>query len=198
MYVYSEFYKLRYENKRKLNWYPHFGEIVFDFNEIEFKMLPIQFILLEHIYKVTIISKNDLINFQIFSGYNEHFKKSIVSSLLLGGIIILEDDNIKINSNTHYIATNYIELFFTSSNYVDIWNVNREKELILSREEVLSSWINHFLKKESLEKIQLMSKIKKSMDLFEFTIDFLDIVIIDMINKKYIKYNQEKLEKIIW
>ena len=198
MYVYSEFYKLRYENKRKLNWYPHFGEIVFDFNEIEFKMLPIQFILLEHIYKVTIISKNELINFQIFSGYNENFKKSIVSSLLLGGIIILEDDNIKINSNTHYIATNYIELFFTSSNYVDIWNVNREKELILSREEVLSSWINHFLKKESLEKIQLMSKIKKSMDLFEFTIDFLDIVIIDMINKKYIKYNQEKLEKIIW
>jgi hypothetical protein len=218
MYIYSEFYKLRYENKRKLNWYPHFGEIVFDFNEIEFKMLPIQFILLEHIYKVTIISKNDLINFQIFSGYNEHFKKSIVSSLLLGGIIILEDDNIKINSNTsniasnyiasnyiatnyiatNYIATNYIELFFTSSNYVDIWNVNREKELILSREEVLSSWINHFLKKESLEKIQLMSKIKKSMDLFEFTIDFLDIVIIDMINKKYIKYNQEKLEKIIW
>ena len=198
MYVYSHYYKLRYENKRKLNWYPHFGEIVFDFNEIEFKMLPIQFILLEHIYKVTIISKNELINFQIFSGYNEHFKKSIVSSLLLGGIIILEDDNIKINSNTSKIASNYVELFFTSSGYIDIWNVNREKELILSREEVLSSWINHFLKKESLEKIELMSKIKKSMDLFEFTIDFLDNVIIDMITKKYIKYNEKKLEKIIW
>ena len=198
MYVYSEFYKLRYKNKRKLNWYPHFGEIVFDFNEIEFKMLPIQFILLEHIYKVTIISKNELINFQIFSGYNEHFKKSIVSSLLLGGIIILEDDNIKINSDISKITTNYIELFFTSSGYVDIWNVNREKELILSREEVLASCINHFLKKESLEKIELMFKIKKSMDLFEFTIDFLDNVIIDMITKKYIKYNQEKLEKIIW
>lgn len=198
MYVYSEFYKLRYKNKRKLNWYPHFGEIIFNFNEIEFKMLPIQFILLEHIYKVTKISKNELINFQIFSGYNEHFKKSLVSSLLLGGIIILEDDNIKINSNTSKIASNYIDLFFTSSGYVDIWNVNREKELILSREEVLSSWINHFLKKESLEKIELMSKIKKSMDLFELSIDFLDNVIIDMINKKYIKYNQEKLEKIIW
>ena len=198
MYVYSEFYKLRYKNKRKLNWYPHFGEIIFDFNEIEFKMLPIQFILLEHIYKVTIISKNELINFQIFSGYNEHFKKSIVSSLLLGGIIILEDDNIKINSNTSKIASNYIDLFFTSSSYADIWSVNREKELILSREEVLSSCINHFLKKESLEKIELMFKIKKSMDLFEFTIDFLDNVIVDMCNKKYIKYNQEKLEKIIW
>lgn len=198
MYVYTHYYKLRYENKRKLNWYPHFGEIVFDFNEIEFKMLPIQFILLEHIYKVTIISKNELINFQIFSGYNEHFKKSIVSSLLLGGIIILEDDNIKINSNTSKIASNYIDLFFTSSGYIDIWNINREKELILSREEVLSSWINHFLKKESLEKIELMSKIKKSMDLFVLSIDFLDNVIIDMINKKYIKYNQKKLEKIIW
>ena len=198
MYVYSEFYKLRYKNKRKLNWYPHFGEIIFDFNEIEFKMLPIQFILLEHIYKVTIISKNELINFQIFSGYNEHFKKSIVSSLLLGGIIILEDSNIKINSDISKITTNYIDLFFTSSGYADIWNIRREKELILSREEVLSSWINHFLKKESLEKIELMSKIKKSMNLFEFNIDFLDNVINDMITKDYIKYNKEKLEKIIY
>lgn len=198
MYVYSHYYKLRYENKRKLNWYPHFGEIVFDFNEIEFKMLPIQFILLEHIYKVTMISKNDLINFQIFSGYNEHFKKSIVSSLLLGGIIILEDDNIKINSNTSKIVSNYIDLFFTSSDYIDIWNINREKELILSREEVLSTCINHFLKIESLEKIELMFKIKKSMDLFEFNIDFLNNVVNDMINKNYIKYNKEKLEKIIW
>ena len=198
MYVYTHYYKLRYENKRKLNWYPHFGEIVFDFNENEFKMLPIQFILLEHIYKVTIISKNELINFQIFSGYNEHFKKSIVSSLLLGGIIILEDSNIKINSDISKITTNYIDLFYTSSGYADICNVNREKELMLSREEVLSSCINHFLKKESLEKIELMSKIKKSMDLFELSIDFLDIVIDDMCNKKYIKYNQEKLEKIIW
>jgi hypothetical protein len=198
MYIYSEFYKLRYENKRKLNWYPHFGEVVFDFNEIEFKMLPIQFIILEHIYKVNKISKNDLINFQIFSGYNEHFKKSIVSSLLLGGIIILEDSNIKINSDISKITTNYIDLFFTSSGYADIWNIRREKELILSREEVLSTWINHFLKKESLEKIELMSKIKKSMDLFEFNIDFLDIIINDMITKDYIKYNKEKLEKIIY
>ena len=198
MYIYSEFYKLRYENKRKLNWYPHFGEVVFDFNGIEFKMLPIQFIILEHIYKVNKISKNDLINFQIFSGYNEHFKKSIVSSLLLGGIIILEDSNIKINSDISKITTNYIDLFFTSSGYADIWNIRREKELILSREEVLSSWINHFLKKESLEKIELMSKIKKSMNLFEFNIDFLDNVINDMITKDYIKYNKEKLEKIIY
>jgi len=198
MYIYSEFYKLRYENKRKLNWYPHFGEVVFDFNEIEFKMLPIQFIILEHIYKVNKISKNDLINFQIFSGYNEHFKKSIVSSLLLGGIIILEDSNIKINSDISKITTNYIDFFFTSSGYADIWNIRREKELILSREEVLSTWINHFLKKESLEKIELMSKIKKSMDLFEFNIDFLDIIINDMITKDYIKYNKEKLEKIIY
>ena len=198
MYIYSEFYKLRYENKRKLNWYPHFGEIVFDFNGIEFKMLPIQFIILEHIYKVNKISKNDLINFQIFSGYNEHFKKSIVSSLLLGGIIILEDSNIKINSDISKITTNYIDLFFTSSGYADIWNIRRENELILSREEVLSTWINHFLKKELLEKIELMSKIKKSMDLFEFNIDFLDNVINDMITKDYIKYNKEKLEKIIY
>jgi hypothetical protein len=36
------------------------------------------------------------------------------------------------------------------------------------------------------------------MDLFEFNIDFLDIIINDMITKDYIKYNKEKLEKIIY
>lgn len=205
MYIYSKFYELRYENKRKLIWYLHFGEILFDFNEIEFKMLPIQFIILEHIYKMKKVSKNDLINLHIFIGYNEHFKKSIISSLLLGGIIILEESYIKINSDISKInsdiskiTTNYIELFFISSSYVDIWNVRNEKELILSREEVLSTCINHIVKKEPVNKIELMYKIRKSMDLFDFNIEFLDNVINNMIKKDYIKYNKEKLEKLIW
>jgi hypothetical protein len=205
MYIYSKFYELRYENKRKLIWYLHFGEILFDFNEIEFKMLPIQFIILEHIYKMKKVSKNDLINLHIFIGYNEHFKKSIISSLLLGGIIILEESYIKINSDISKInsdiskiTTNYIELFFISSSYVDIWNVRNEKELILSREDVLSTCINHIVKKEPVNKIELMYKIRKSMDLFDFNIEFLDNVINNMIKKDYIKYNKEKLEKLIW
>ena len=205
MYIYSKFYELRYEKKRKLIWYPHFGEILFDFNEIEFKMLPIQFIILEHIYKMNKVSKNDLINLHIFVGYNEHFKKSIISSLLLGGIIILEESYIKINSDISKInsdiskiTTNYIELFFISSSYVDIWNIRSEKELILSREEVLSACINHIVKKEPVDKIELMYKIRKSMDLFDFNIEFLDNVINNMIKKDYIKYNKEKLEKLIW
>ena len=49
MKIYSKFYSQRFENKRKLNIYPHFGEIIFDFMGKEFKMMPIQYILLEHI-----------------------------------------------------------------------------------------------------------------------------------------------------
>ena len=199
MEIYNKFYEFRYENKRKLNWYPHFGEIVFDFNEIEFKMLPIQFMILEHINKIKEIHKDDLINFPILFGYNNHFIKSIISSLLLGQIIKLDENKIKINlDNTTNITTNYIDLFFTSSGYTDIWNNRREQELVVSREEVLSSWINHFLKKESYNKTDLFYKIKKSIDLFDFNIDFLDKVINDMIIKDYIKYNGDKIEKIIW
>ena len=43
-----------------------------------------------------------------------------------------------------------------------------------------------------------MYKIRKSMDLFDFNIEFLDNVINNMIKKDYIKYNKEKLEKLIW
>ena len=198
MSCYNNFYEFIHENKRSLNWYPHFGEIVFDLNEIEFKMLPIQFMILEYVDEMKEISKNDLINFPIFSGYNEHFRKSIISSLLLGKIIKLEENKIKINQDITNISTNYIELFFTSSGYIDIWNNRREKELVLSREEVLSSWINHFVKKESISKIELFYKIQKSLNLFDFNIEFLDKVINDMIIKDYIKYNEDKIEKIIW
>ena len=124
---------------------------------------------------------------------------------MLGGIIILEESYIKINSDISKInsdiskiTTNYIELFFISSSYVDIWNIRSEKELILSREEVLSACINHIVKKEPVDKIELMYKIRKSMDLFDFNIEFLDNVINNMIKKDYIKYNKEKLEKLIW
>lgn len=199
MDIYNKFYESRYENKRKLNWYPHFGEIVFDFNEIEFKMLPIQFMILEHINKIKEIHKDDLINFPILFGYNNHFIKSIISSLLLGQIIKLDENKIKINLDiTTNITTNYIDLFFTSSGYTDIWNNRREQELVLSREEVLSSWINHFLKKDTYNKTDLFYKIKKSMDLFDFNMEFLDKVINNMIIKDYIKYNEDKIEKIIW
>ena len=198
MDLYNNFYKSTHVNKKKLNWYLHFGEIVFNFNKIEFKMLPIQFIILEHIYNMQEVVKEDLINLSLLIGYNINFKKSIISSLLLGKIIKIENNKIKINTEIDNITTNYIDLFFTSSGYVDIWNNRREQELQLSREEVLSSWITHFLKKESCNKTDLYYKIKKSIDLFDFNIEFLDKVINDMIEKDYIKYNDDKIEKIIW
>jgi len=198
MNVYNKFYELTYKNKQTLNWYPHFGEIVFDLNETEFKMLPIQFMVLEYVDEMKEISKTDLINFPIFSNYNEHFRKSIISSLLLGKIIKLEVNKIKINEDITNISTNYIDLFFTSSGYVDIWNDKREKDLVLSRAEVLSSWISHLLKKEPMTKIDIFNKIIKSINLFDFNIEFLDKVINDMIVKDYIKYNEDKIEKIIW
>ncbi len=198
MYVYSKFYNSRYENKRQLNWYPHFGEITFDYEGTEFKMLPIQFMVLEHVHKSKSIKKDDLINLYLMNGYNEHFKKSIISSLVLGGILQMNDSNISVVKDVSKISSNYIDVFFTSSGYADIWNTRREKELILSREEILSACVNHFVKKESMDKIVLLSKIQKSMDLFDFDMTFLDKVINSMISKDYIKYNGEKLEKLLW
>ena len=48
----------------------------------------------QNFHKIKEISKDDLINFHIFAGYNEQFKKSIISSLLLGGIIKLDETKI--------------------------------------------------------------------------------------------------------
>jgi hypothetical protein len=196
---YNTFYQKRYQNKRKLNWSPHFGEITFDYLNKEFKMMPIQFMVIEFINKMKLSSKENMLNANILSGYNEEFRKSVVSSLLFGGILQQENDIITLNSNIEKMSTNYIEIFFSTTNYTDIWNKRREVELQMSREDVLSSWINHFVKKVSYNIGELYDKIKVQLTLFEFDKTLLEKVVTTMIEKDYIKYNSEnKLEKLLW
>jgi len=195
---YNTFYQKRYQDKRKLNWSPHFGEITFDYLNKEFKMMPIQFIVIEFINKMK-SSKETILNANILSGYNEDFRKSIVSSLLFGGILKQENDIITLNSDIDKMSTNYVDIFFSTTNYTDIWNKRREVELQMTREDVLSSWINHFVKKVSCDIVELYDKIKAQLTLFEFDKKLLEKVVTSMIEKDYIKYNSEnKLEKLLW
>ena len=198
LFAYQNFYDIRYSNKRKLNWYPHFGEVVFDFMEKEIRMLPIQFMILEKISTSEKISKDDLINYNILVNYNINFKKSLISSLLFGGIVKINDDNISLTTDVSNISTNYIDIFFTTTNYANIWEQRMIKELIMNRQDVVNSQINHFIKTTPLSKEDLYRKVSENINVFELTMDIFDKSITHMIDNDYIKLENGLFEKLLY
>ena len=198
LYSYDKFYQKRYKDKRKLNWYPHFGEITFTYLNKDIIMLPVQFIVLEHIQKEKTITKENMMKAEILLGYNENFRKSVITSLIIGGIVIANQNNLSISSNIEKISSDFITLFFNSTNYADVWDKRREEELVMNRKDVLSACANHYIKKESLTVNILFDKIKETMTLFDFTKQDLHEVIEQMISKDYFVMTDDKVTKLVW
>jgi hypothetical protein len=198
LFAYQNFYDIRYSNKRKLNWYPHFGEVIFDYMEKEIKMLPIQFMILEKIFDSNRISKDNLIDYSILANYNIDFKKSLISSLLHGGIIKINEDNISLTTDVSNISTNYIDIFFTTTNYANIWEQRMMKELIMNRQDIINSQINHFVKKSPLSKEDLYKKVSENINVFELTMEIFDKSITYMIDNDYIKLENGLFEKLFY
>lgn len=195
LHSYQAFYKLRYADKRKLNWYLHFGEIVFEYLNKEIKMLPIQFIILEAAQQNT-YTKEDLLNIPYLENYNLEFKQSLIASLLLGGILNINNNIISISSDT--MALDYINIFFTTTNYSNIWEEKRQNELISTRKDVINTQINHFLKKSSLNKVDLFKKVSENIKVFKLDDELFDKSITFMIDNDYIKYNGDMMEKLLY
>jgi hypothetical protein len=156
--VYNKFYKQIYSNERKINWYLHFGEITFKFKNIEYKMMPIQYLLMEYVSKNSMNTKNEILELNILDNYTNNFKQSLIGSLILGGILKIDNEKIIFNDDNSSEIIDYIKLFFSTTNYEDIWEKKRFDELMLSREEILSSNINHYVKIKPISKEELFKK----------------------------------------
>lgn len=197
MNIYDLFYKERYENKRKINWYLHFGEIVFTYKETDFKMMPLQFMVLEFVKKWPNTNKDELLELSIFENYNEDFKKSIISSLIFGGFLKFENNHVSMNTDIS-TTTDYIKLFFSTTNYGDIWEENRQIAFKLSREEILSSNINHFVKVKPVNKDELFKIITDKLTIFTPEKNMFDTVLEKMVENEYIKIEEEMVIKLFY
>lgn len=193
--TYDLFYKKRYENKRKLLWYPHFGEIEFTYNEIDYKMLPIQYMILELI-QTTNFEKENILNAEILQNYSQEFKKSLVGSLIEGGIVKEEENKLIINSISD--TRDYIELFFNTTDYSYIWEEKRKEAFFLTREEIISANINHYAKVKPILKNDLFDLINKNLNLFELEKDIFDKVLKQMIEKDYVSIKDDLVEKLFY
>lgn len=199
MTVYDNFYNQKYENRRKLYWQLHFGEAIIRYHEKRIKLMPIQLYILEYIFEKKSINKDELMSVEFLKGYNDNFRKSLISSLILGGILKISDNNITINPDTENISSDYIDIFFTTSNYGEILEKMREENLMLSREDILSANINHYVKQNPTHKKELYEIIKRKLSVFFFLENnFYEKVITSMIDKEYIRIDDEIISKILW
>jgi len=198
LYAYDKFYQKRFNNKRKLNWYLHFGEIKFNYLNKEIQMLPIQFMVLEAIEKIIAVNKESIMKLELLKGYNDKFKNSVITSLIVGGIVKIEKEILVISKEIEKISCDFISLFFSSTNYIDVWNKRREEELIMSRKDTLSACVNHFIKKASVSVDELYGFIKSSMNLFDFQKSDLTEVIEMMESKDYLKIEAGLVTKIFY
>jgi len=198
LYTYDKFYQKRYNSKRKLNWYPHFGEVTFTYLNKDIMMLPVQFIVLEHIQKEKTVNKDNMMKSEILSGYNENFRKSVITSLIIGGIVTATQNNLSVSSNIEKISSDFITLFFNSTNYAEVWDKRREEELVMNRKDVLSACANHYVKQSSVTIDALYDKIKVTMTLFDFTKVDLQEVVDMMVSKDYFAINDTVITKLLW
>jgi hypothetical protein len=200
--IYNKFYKQIYSNERKINWYLHFGEITFKMSDssknIEYKMMPIQYMLLEYVYKNPLKTKDEIIQLNILENYSDTFKQSLVGSLILGGILKIENDKISFNDNNLSDIIDYVKLFFSTTNYEDIWEKKRYEELMLDREDILSTNINHHIKVKPLNKDELFKIVADNLNVFSLDNEFYEKVLKTMVEKEYIVIKDGLVEKLFY
>lgn len=190
---YLKYYELYYTQKNNniiLNWIPSFGEIIIIYLDQELKMLPIQFMIVEMFTNVDSIPLNDIINSKILSNYSEKIKTDIINSIIISNLFIIENDNIII-SKSNDIKNNLIEIFLNTSEYINIWEKQKENELAYSRFEIINTVINHTVKIIPKNKNELFELIKDKIKVFKLNNELFNKSIDYLITMDYIILNDK-------
>jgi hypothetical protein len=192
---YNTFYKLRYNNLRKLYCLPQYGEIDITYLDKNIKLLPIQFMVLEIFDCDQTQTEDAIVKYSFFKNYSLKFRCDIINSLIIGKLLIRNDNVISLNNNNNFM-TNFIEIFHNNSSFINDEEIKRTENLNYSREDIISCWINKFLKLNSSIYELLYNNVKDNIKVFEVSDEFFNKSLTKMIDKEYIEYNKETLEYI--
>ena len=114
----------------------------------------------------------------------------ILNSIIISGLFIMKDEYI-ILSKVDIIKNDLINIFLNTSDYPNIWEQQNEKELALSREEVINSVINHFIKINPKSKSELYTLVKKDITLFKLDESLFEKSLKYLIEMDYIILNDK-------
>jgi hypothetical protein len=192
---FNKFYNATWQEKRIINWFPHFGSVTINYLGQDVIMLPVQFMVLELFNDIDKMNINDVLNYKLLDNYTTEFKENIIKSLIISGIIKKDDSELIITSTIN--KTNLIEILFNETDIIELWTARQKEEFVLSRIEIVCSNINHIIKKNPMTPTDLLAYLdstielfetSKEKDLFEKSIDYL--IINELIEFKEGTYNK--------
>jgi hypothetical protein len=187
---YNEYYK----NQRTVSWIPQYGEVTIIYLNIEIKLLPIQYFVLELFNNTNVISINTIMNYSLLNNYSKQFKQQIISSLLHSELMYTDDDNLHLVTHTNF-NTNLISCFYECKD-TNIALIDEHNKLIHSRQEIITASINHFIKKNNYSFHDLFDIVKKYIKLFVLEKTLFTETLHSMISKSYIIKDNDNYKKL--
>lgn len=194
---YSKYYKLEINNRKKLVWLVHFGEIEIQYLTYEIKLFPIQLLILETIEISDPLTIEQLKNIYLFQNYQNEYLDNIIKSLEICGI--LKNINNKLYLCDIVFETNLIQVYYNCiNNLVMIETNDIQTELGHSRREIICTLINHLLKKGNKNFNDLFKLISTNIKLFQLDEKLLNNALDYMINQDYIYQVNNEYIKIYY
>jgi hypothetical protein len=197
IFNYDKYYSKIYSDKRKLIWLLQYGEVEVVYLNVELTLLPIQLLILE------LFNDNEKLKFdeiklnKFLNNYSDTFKNNIINSLINGRILILKNSYLYLTESTN-IENNLINIFINENSYIKNMFVNVEYEIAHNREDIIKTIINHYLKKESLDKNNLYNLVKNDIKLFELNNNLFMKSIESLIKLDYIKFENNIYIKLTY
>lgn len=195
---YQTFYEKEYKNKLNLIWFPHYGEVTIEYMDQSFKMLPIQFMVLEMFTVINKVTLIDIYNAPFFNNYAQQFKENIISSFISAKLCKIDNKNLILETQGIF-KTDLINIFFTVSDYIQIFKQKSEENLAHSRDDIVVTNINHLLKKNKMNYNELYNACNENIKTFTLTTDIFLKALVKMIKMEYILLNNNDIyEKLYY
>lgn len=179
--------------------YLHIGFVDVKFNinnkSVKIKMLPIHSVILNIFNSEKTTTLIYICNF--LPNYSKEFIEIILQTFYISDILFEKDNNIFVNMNYSGGYINLINIFNEINNTETKEKITLEKNLANRKKDILISIINHLVKNNSINKLILFNKCCSTNKVFLTSKKLFDECIKEMIDKEYIKCNENIVSNIL-
>jgi len=187
---YNKYYTECNNGNKSLVWYLHYGEMDITYNNINIKLLPIQYMILELFNEKNEIPIDSL---KILSNYTLSSKNKIIKSLVDSNIVFMNNNKLTLNNNTNF-ETDLIQVYTNISNY----NMTCSSDFILDKLDITKTNINHILKTKTLFYDELYSITSNNIKIFKLNKIIFNKAIDYLIKMDYIIFENDKYVKLFF
>ncbi len=195
---------LKSSSNKKLVFYFHTGYMDINIGDSQLYILPLHYVCLEQ-FTPKEDNKIRQIHFDILykklciimNNYPENILKEIINSLIIGGVLINNNNILSINMNMNK-NINLIGIFHTLINNTNNIKKSIQYELCLERKDIISANINHFVKVKDYTINELYDIIVKEIKLFDVSKELYQETIDSMISRDYISVDNGIIKKLVY